>query len=94
VFHGNINWTVFILLLGLVYCFAVLFSVTALYFEEYSFQQYKKPSQVIKLLTTVLLEPIIYHPFVMWASIRGNIDFLLGKKSWGSMTREGLKTPM
>ena len=92
VWHGNINWPVFFVLLGVVYSFAVLFSVTALYFEEYSFQQYKKPSQVVKLLITVLLEPIFYHPFVMLSAVRGNIDFLRGKKAWGSMTREGLKT--
>ena len=32
--HGNVDWSVFGLLLGLVYTFAVMFSVTALYFEE------------------------------------------------------------
>ncbi|GAA4282464.1 glycosyltransferase family 2 protein [Gaetbulibacter aestuarii] len=90
--HGNVDWTVFGLLLGLVYTFAVMFSVTALYFEEYSFQQYKKVKHVFTLLITVLLEPIIYHPFVMLSAIKGNIDFLRGKKSWGSMTRQGLKT--
>lgn len=90
--HGNVDWSVFGLLLGLVYTFAVMFSVTALYFEEYSFQQYKKVKHVFTLLTTVLLEPVIYHPFVMLSAIKGNIDFLRGKKSWGSMTRQGLKT--
>lgn len=87
---GQVSWTVFLLFFGAVYSFAVLFSITALFFEEFSFQQYKKPGHIIKLMGTALLEPLIYHPFVMWAAIKGNIDFLRGKKAWGNMNRKGL----
>jgi hypothetical protein len=74
-----------------VYSFAILFSITALFFEEFSFQQYKKPAHTLKLMGTVLWEPLIYHPFVMWAAIKGNIDFLRGEKAWGTMRRTGLR---
>jgi len=26
----------------------------------------------------------------MWAAVRGNWDLIIGKKSWGEMTRTGL----
>ncbi|WBL26979.1 glycosyltransferase family 2 protein [Zunongwangia sp. HGR-M22] len=87
---GLISWNFFLTFLGVVYAFAVLFSVTALFFEEYSFQQYKKPKYIFKLIGTAFLEPLIYHPFVMWAAVRGNWDLIIGKKSWGEMTRAGL----
>ncbi|MDO7173261.1 glycosyltransferase family 2 protein [Mariniflexile sp. AS56] len=90
VFFGQINWLVFLIFFGVVYSFAILFSFTALYFEEISFQQYKKSKHILILIGTALLEPLIYHPFVMFAGIKGNIDFLLGKKSWGEMSRTGL----
>lgn len=89
-FFGKINMMVFLIFLGLVYSFAILFSFTALLFEEITFQQYKKTKHIHALILTALLEPIIYHPFVMVAAIKGNIDFLRGKKSWGEMNRKGL----
>ncbi|WP_086476500.1 glycosyltransferase family 2 protein [Arenibacter amylolyticus] len=90
---GQINIQVFLVFFGVVYTFSVLFSITALFFEEYSFQQYKKPKYMLLLLRTALLEPLLYHPFVMWAAVKGNVDLLLGKTSWGKMTRTGLSNP-
>ncbi|ADF52621.1 MAG: glycosyltransferase family 2 protein [Zunongwangia sp.] len=87
---GLISWKFFLTFLLVVYAFAVLFSITALFFEEYSFQQYKKPKYIFTLIGTAFLEPIVYHPFVMWAAVRGNWDLIIGKKSWGEMTRTGL----
>jgi len=87
---GQVNWIVFLIFFGVVYSFSILFSITALFFEEFSFQQYKKPEYMVRLLYTAMLEPLIYHPFVMWSAIRGNLDLVLGKKSWGKMTRTGL----
>ena len=87
---GLISWKFFFTFLLVVYAFAVLFSITALFFEEYSFQQYKKPKYIFMLIGTAFLEPIVYHPFVMWAAVRGNWDLIIGKKSWGEMTRAGL----
>ena len=87
---GQINW-MFVLGFTMVsYGFAVLYSVTALFFEEFSFQQYKKTSYTYKLVLTAFLEPIIFHPFILWSSLKGNIDLIRGRKSWGDMSRAGL----
>jgi hypothetical protein len=93
IFFGQVNWMVFSIFFGVVYSFSILFSITALFFEEFSFQQYKKPKYMVQLLGTALLEPLLYHPFVMWAAVKGNIDLLRGKKTWGKMTRTGLSNP-
>ena len=85
-----VDYRVLGIFLVVVYTFAILFSVTALFFEEYSFQQYKKPQYILKLITTVLLEPLLYHPFIMWASIKGNIDIITGRNQWGEMSKKGL----
>nr|WP_199913420.1 glycosyltransferase [Allomuricauda amoyensis] len=87
---GQVNW-IFVLGFSLVaYTFAVLYSVTALFFEEYSFQQYKKTKYTYKLVLTALLEPIFYHPFILWSALKGNIDLMRGKNNWGTMSRTGL----
>jgi len=93
-FTNQISLPVFLTFFLAVYSFAFLFSVTALFFEEYSFQQYKKPSYIFKLIGTALLEPLIYHPVVMWSAVMGNFDLLRGKNSWGVMSRAGLSNPV
>ncbi|RYJ40426.1 glycosyltransferase family 2 protein [Flavobacterium beibuense] len=90
---GFLNWTIFLSFFALVYFFSVLYSITAIFFEEYSFQQYKKPKYIFRLIGTAFAEPLFYHPFVMWAAIKGNIDLIRGKKTWGAMSRTGLSNP-
>lgn len=90
---GQVSWQVFLTFFLAVYSFAILFSVTALFFEEYSFQQYKKPSYIFRLIVTAMLEPLIYHPVIMWSAVMGNLDLLRGKNSWGVMSRAGLSNP-
>jgi hypothetical protein len=49
---------------------------------------------IIKLILTSLLEPVLYHPLIVYWGIRGNYDyFILKKKVWGKMTREGFAKP-
>ena len=91
VVFSDLNWWVYLIFFMVVYSFAILFSITSLFFEEFSFQQYKKPKYILRLLGTILLEPLFYHPFIMWASVKGNWDLINGKKSWGAMSRTGLR---
>ena len=90
---GRLDWTIFFSFFAVVYFFSVLYSITAIFFEEYSFQQYKKPKYIFRLVATAFAEPLLYHPFVMWAAIKGNIDLIRGKNSWGTMNRTGLANP-
>lgn len=90
---GRLDWTIFFSFFAVVYFFSVLYSITAIFFEEYSFQQYKKPKYIFRLVGTAFAEPLLYHPFVMWAAIKGNIDLIRGKNSWGTMSRTGLANP-
>ncbi|MCM5662708.1 glycosyltransferase family 2 protein [Galbibacter mesophilus] len=89
-FLGQLNWVFALSFFLVAYCFSVLYSITALFFEEYSFQQYKKTDQTFKLIVAAFLEPFFYHPFVIWAALKGNIDLLRGRKAWGNMVRTGL----
>lgn len=89
---GWANWTYYISFLILVYCFSIMFTIFSIWFEEVSYQQYKNPKYILTLVLTTILEPLLYHPIVVLASVKGNIDQLLGKKSWGEMTRVGFKS--
>lgn len=86
---GIISWKFFFLFLLLVYCFAVMFSLMALYAEEATFKRYESLADLRKLSLMALLEPLYFHPFTVYAAIKGNWEKLRGKKSWGEMTRTG-----
>jgi cellulose synthase/poly-beta-1,6-N-acetylglucosamine synthase-like glycosyltransferase len=76
-------------LFAVVYAFSFLYSCFAIMMEVKSFNQYKNKADILNLVITALLEPIFFHPFTVWAAIKGNIDYLQKKNSWGEMTRKG-----
>lgn len=86
---GSIEWKFFFSLLGLIYSFGVLYSVFAILMEVLTYNQYRSRKDILNLLLTAFLEPLIFHPFVVWSAIKGNIDFIRKKNSWGEMTRKG-----
>lgn len=93
VIFSSPNWPFVILLFSFVYTFAVSLSVWAVLFEEMTFHKYDRKRDVLKLIGTAFLEPFIYHPLtVLWA-VKGNIDYLMGRKNWGKMERQGFNRP-
>ena len=91
VFYSSLNWSYIAGLFVLAYLFSLLFSFVAIFTEEFTYHQYKKKGIGFKLILTIFLEPFILHPFVLYAAIRGNIDYYFNKnKKWGVMVRKGL----
>lgn len=88
---GIISWKFFFLFLLLVYAFAVMFSMIALYSEESTFKRYETIRDLRKLTTVALLEPLFFHPFTVYAALKGNWEKITGNKGWGEMTRTGFE---
>ncbi|MES2479913.1 MAG: glycosyltransferase [Bacteroidota bacterium] len=86
---GIISWKFFSLLVLFVYTFAVMFSFLALLTEEFTYHQYPKISDFRKFALTALIEPFYFHPFSVYAALRGNWEKIKGTKGWGDMTRKG-----
>ncbi|WP_316793686.1 glycosyltransferase [Pedobacter frigoris] len=86
---GLIQWNFFIGLLLFVFSFGFLYSVFAILMEVLTYNQYKSNKDLLMLILTAFLEPFIFHPFVVWSAVQGNIDLLRKKNSWGEMTRQG-----
>jgi poly-beta-1,6-N-acetyl-D-glucosamine synthase len=86
---GKLNLQVALVFTAAVYTFSVLVSMLALLAEEFSYHQYNRKRDVMKLVLTALIEPILFHPRTVWWALMGNLDLLKGKKTWGEMTRQG-----
>ncbi len=93
-FFGEPNWPFFYVMLFFVYFFSITFSTYAILFDHLAYHRYKKKRMIIKLILTAWVEPILFHPLIVYWAIRGNFDFLIRKKkSWGNMTRVGFAKP-
>ncbi|SFA53282.1 Glycosyltransferase, catalytic subunit of cellulose synthase and poly-beta-1,6-N-acetylglucosamine synthase [Pedobacter suwonensis] len=86
---GLIQWSFFFGLLLFIFSFGFLYSVFAILMEVFTYNQYKTNKNLLLLILTAFLEPLIFHPFVVWSAVKGNIDLLRKKNSWGEMTRQG-----
>ena len=91
-FCGLIHWSSFLILLACILSFGFLYSVFAILIEVLTYNQYKGQNDILKLITAAFFEPFLFHPFVVWSAIKGNIDYLRKKNSWGEMTRQGLSS--
>ncbi len=86
---GHINWYTFVALLTFIVSFGYMFSAFAAYMEVSTFNMYRRRTEMMKLLLTALTEPFYFHPFVVWSAIKGYVDIIRKKNSWGEMTRQG-----
>lgn len=87
----DVRWDFALAFFILAYLFTIIFSLVAIFSEELTYHQYKKRGTGIRIVTTILLEPFILHPFILYAAIKGNFDYYFNKKKkWGEMSRKGL----
>ena len=87
---GLINWELFLISLLALYTFAIMYSMFSILSEELTYRQYVNKRALFKLILIALLEPIFFHPYIMWSAIKGNFDFIFSRnKGWGKMTRTG-----
>ncbi len=86
---GEINWPVFGWFFAFIWSCAFFFSAIAILMEASTFNQYKNKGDLAKLLLMAMIEPFVYHPFVVWSAINGFADYFQDVKSWGVMSRAG-----
>ena len=87
---SGINWPFYLLLFVFVYSFAVFLTTWAILFEEITFHKYKRKRDVFILIATAFIEPFFY-PVHTYFAVRGNIETLRGKTSWGTAERSGFE---
>ncbi|HCL04824.1 MAG TPA: glycosyl transferase [Chitinophagaceae bacterium] len=86
---GLLDWGFFFSYLLFIISFGYLYSAFAILMEVITYNQYKRRTDIFILMLTALTEPFYFHPFVVWSAIKGYIDYIRKKKSWGEMTRQG-----
>jgi hypothetical protein len=64
----------------------------AILMDNYVQKQYKTTGEILKLGLMVFIEPFIYHPMLMYFSLKGYFNFFTSRQmEWGTMTRQGFE---
>ncbi len=88
---GQINWLMALIVFLYSYSFAILVSLLIIILDKTVHSYYESSQDIFRLIIAAILEPILYHPLIVYYGIKGYITFLSAKElSWGSMTRAGL----
>jgi len=91
VYLKALRWDYALVFFLAAYLFTIVLSLVAILSEEHTYHQYKNKGTGFKLVLTSLIEPFVFHPFVLYAAIKGNFDYFFNKNiKWGEMQRKGL----
>ena len=90
---NQINWGYAIILIIFVYTYSVMITTLALLWDQITFKYYKTWSEVMGLCLMAFLEPMFYHPLILFYALKGYFNFITGRKHvWGNMQRQGFGT--
>jgi cellulose synthase/poly-beta-1,6-N-acetylglucosamine synthase-like glycosyltransferase len=91
---NQINNEALLLVTLTIYLFYISITLLSVIADQIFFKHYSNFKEILALILTVFLEPILYHPLNIIAYINGYFNFLINKKKkWGVMTRKGFNNP-
>ena len=87
---GILNLEFFLAITLTIYTFSVMFSLYAILWEVFTYNQYTKIKDLVLLVICALIEPFFFHPIIVWSAVRGNYKKLFKiNTGWGSQVRKG-----
>ncbi|WP_317048208.1 glycosyltransferase family 2 protein [Flavobacterium arcticum] len=90
ILKGDVNWSMAGYIFLYSYSLAIMFGTLVILLDNFVKRQYKTSRETFKLWLMVFLEPFIYHPLLIYFSLKGYFNFYTSKKmEWGTMTRQG-----
>lgn len=88
----DINYSFLLIVSVFIYLFYIAITLISIFLDQLIYKHYSSIKEIITLIIMVFLEPFIYHPLNIFASIKGYCLFFAQKEQkWGTMTRQGFK---
>ncbi len=86
----DINYKFFAVITFFVYLYYVALNLANILTDQLTKKQYPSLKQVFVMIKNVFLEPFLYHPINLYASLKGQWQFFRNEEQkWGVMTRQG-----
>ena len=83
---GVLQWGVFVRVLALLSLGGAIFTGAAFLLEERARRTFSK-RDLAYMIVLAPLEFLFYRPVIMFAQLKGTIDFLLGDRRWNKFDR-------
>ncbi len=91
-FTKQVNFKTAYVLFFFLYLLGIAVSSLAILFDLKVRKLYKTTREYFKLVLFSLIEAVCYHPFIVFFSWKGYIDFLSRQNfEWGAMKRQGIE---
>ena len=89
----DVNYEFFFYLTFLVYMFYLTITIISIVLDEILYKNYANVKELLILLVMAIIEPFVYHPVNVYASLKGYWHFFRQKEqAWGNMQRQGFNT--
>lgn len=85
---GNLS-EFFLVVFLMAYLYGLLFSLTAILFEQFSYKRYNNVFEITKLIILSFLEQLSYRQLTVFWRIRAFFNYKRGSKNWGTIKRKG-----
>jgi len=86
----DINYHFLLIVSVFIYLFYTTITLLSVFLDQLVYQHYSNIKEMPTLIVMVFLEPFIYHPLNVYASIKGYSNFIRKKEQkWGVMSRQG-----
>ncbi|WP_338648000.1 glycosyltransferase [Flavobacterium sp. KS-LB2] len=86
----NINFDFLLIGGAFVYLFYISITLISVFLDQLIYKHYTGIKEVLILIIMIFIEPLVFHPLNVYASIKGYWHFLRQKEQkWGVMVRQG-----
>lgn len=90
---GAVNWSAALIIFLAIYVFCITLSAVVIFYDYTLGGSYRKFKSYLWILLAAVLEPFIYHPMVVFFSLKGYWNYFINTKAvWGEMTRKGFSS--
>lgn len=88
--YFNVDYSNMFFIALAVYLFYTSITLMSVLVDQYFYKHYTGVKEMLSLILSVIIEPIVYHPLNVFAYINGYIHYITNKKQkWGVMVRKG-----
>lgn len=86
----DINYNFLLTASFFVYLFYISITLMSIFLDQLIYKHYTGIKEIVILIAMVFIEPFVFHPLTVYASLKGYWHFLWQKEQkWGVMTRQG-----
>ena len=92
---GLVDFQYLLIISTFVYLFYLSITIISILIDEILYKSYANYKELLVLVGMAIIEPFVYHPINVYASLKGYWYFLNKKEQrWGTMVRKGYEKPV